>query len=254
MFKTGLTSITFRKLSVSDVIGTAKEASLDGIEWGSDVHLPPGDTGLAEAIRRETEAAGLSCPSYGSYFRCDGESGDFLPYLETAVALGASVIRVWAGRNGSAEATSEYRREVVETLRNIVEIAAGKGVLIGLEYHGGTLTDTQSSAHQLLSEVGLSDLKLYWQPRNNSTVEDNLNELEAALPYLSHLHAFHWGPGGFKDRLPFADGKDDWLHYLRLAAQAPGERYIHFEFTRGDSPKSLLEDAAALHDLMGKIR
>ena len=41
--KTGLTSVSFRKLSVDEVIALAKKAGVDGIEWGSDVHVPPND-------------------------------------------------------------------------------------------------------------------------------------------------------------------------------------------------------------------
>ena len=34
MWKTGLTSVTFRKLSCEEIIQLASRARLDGIEWG----------------------------------------------------------------------------------------------------------------------------------------------------------------------------------------------------------------------------
>lgn len=37
----GLTSISFRGKTCTEVIGLAKKAGLDGIEWGGDVHVPP---------------------------------------------------------------------------------------------------------------------------------------------------------------------------------------------------------------------
>ena len=43
--KTGMTSVTFRKKSAEDVIAIVKEAGLDGIEWGGDIHVPAGDLG-----------------------------------------------------------------------------------------------------------------------------------------------------------------------------------------------------------------
>ena len=67
MFYTGLTSITFRKLSIDEIIALTASAGLDGIEWGSDVHVPQGDTELAESVKAKTEAAGLKVCSYGSY-------------------------------------------------------------------------------------------------------------------------------------------------------------------------------------------
>ena len=253
MFKTGLTSITFRHLSVAEVIVTAKKAQFEGIEWGSDVHVPEGDLEKAREVRQQTEAAGLAISSYGSYFRADREAGDFTPFLESAAALGAPMIRVWAGGKGSADADGDYRAEVIESLRQAVASASAQDISIGLEYHSNTLTDTQESAHQLLAEVGSPALKLYWQPRDNNSVEQNLAELEAALPHLACIHAFHWGPGAFFDRLPFADGKDAWLRYLRLARKAEGGCYVLFEFTRDDSPVQLLEDANVLHGLLNNL-
>ena len=38
----GLCSITFRDLSVDDVVALAADAGLAGIEWGADRHVPPG--------------------------------------------------------------------------------------------------------------------------------------------------------------------------------------------------------------------
>ena len=37
----GLTSVTFRQLSVGEIIALARETGCTGIEWGSDVHIKP---------------------------------------------------------------------------------------------------------------------------------------------------------------------------------------------------------------------
>ncbi len=42
MFKVGLCSITFRDLSVEQVIALSVRAELDGIEWGGDYHVHQG--------------------------------------------------------------------------------------------------------------------------------------------------------------------------------------------------------------------
>ncbi len=36
----GLTSVTFRQLTVDQIITLARETGCTGIEWGSDVHVP----------------------------------------------------------------------------------------------------------------------------------------------------------------------------------------------------------------------
>lgn len=251
MLYSGLCSITFRELSADELIDLCQKAKVDGIEWGGDVHVPPGDIELARSVRAKTEAAGLSVCSYGSYYRCDSEEGAFSDVLDSADALGAPVIRVWAGRKGSDESGADYRAEVAEHLKRAVIAAREMDITIALEYHGGTLTDTQASAQQLLEEVGLPGLKLYWQPRTaQGDLNSNLAELKAALPHLAHVHCFHWGQAGWKDRRPLLDGTKDWQAYLEPIRQLEGDRYVILEFVKDDAPEQFLEDAKVLRSLL----
>lgn len=250
MLFTGLTSITFRKHSIDEIITLAATAGLDGIEWGSDVHVPQGDIELATEVRKKTEAAGLKVCSYGSYYRCTDESGEIADFLDSAQALGAPVIRVWAGNKASADATQADRDAVAERLRRMVIAAKELDITIALEYHGGTLTDTQESAHRLLKEVGEPALKLYWQPRTGGTFEGDIPELKAALPVMAHVHCFHWGPEGWHDRMALSEGVQAWSEYLKLIQQAEGDRYIIFEFMKDDAPEQLLEDSKVLKQLI----
>ncbi|PXA03544.1 sugar phosphate isomerase/epimerase [Coraliomargarita sinensis] len=251
MLYSGLCSITFRQHSVEEVIALCQQAGIEGIEWGGDVHVPPGEAALAASVKAKTEAAGLKVSSYGSYNKCDRESGPISEELESADALGAPVIRVWAGRKASADAGADYRAEVVEHLKRAVVAARELDITIALEYHRNTLTDTQASAHQLLREVGLPELKLYWQPRTSEGDRaSNLAELEAALPKLAHIHCFHWGMGGFKDRYPLLDGTGDWKAYLDAVRGLEEDRYVILEFVKDDSPEQFLEDTKVLNALL----
>ncbi len=251
MLYSGLCSISFRELSVDEMVDLCQKAKIDGIEWGGDVHVPPGDIELAQSVKAKTEAAGLKVCSYGSYYRCDSEESAFSEVLDSADALGATVIRVWAGRKGSNDADADYRAEVAEHLRRAVIAAREMDITIALEYHGGTLTDTQASAQQLLNEVGLPELKLYWQPRTaQGDLKSNLAELKAALPHLAHVHCFHWGKAGFKERHPLLDGTSDWKAYLEPIRALEGDRYVILEFVKDNSPEQFLEDASVLRSLL----
>ena len=252
MLSIGLCSITYRKKSVDEIIEVCQQAGIEGIEWGGDVHVPPGDVELAATVREKTEAAGLSVCSYGSYYRCDKEQADFTMVLDSAVALGTNVIRVWAGAKGSEDANPEYRSEVIEHIRRAVELATKKGITITLEYHGGTLTDTQASAHQLLKEVGKPELKLYWQPRAGGKFETDVVELEAALPYLSHVHCFNWGPAGWQDKKALSEGVEDWREYLKRVKAIGGDRFIIFEFVKDESDQQLIDDVITLRALLAE--
>jgi len=121
--KTGLCSITFRKLTVPQIISLVQKAGLDAIEWGSDVHVPEGDERTAKNVRERMSDAGLLISSYGSYFRIFDEADqeeNFSPVLDSALTLGTDTIRIWAGRKGSNE-TSEY--ELCRLAERAVQIA-----------------------------------------------------------------------------------------------------------------------------------
>ncbi|NBB80873.1 MAG: TIM barrel protein [Verrucomicrobia bacterium] len=250
MLHTGLCSVTFRKHATDELIDLARKGGIEGIEWGGDVHVPPGDLENARVVGEKTAAAGLSVCSYGSYYRCDEESGSPAEVLETADALGAPIIRVWAGRQDSETATTEYRAEVVECLRRIVIAAQEFDITIALEYHGKTFTDTQESAHKLLEEVGLPGLRLFWQPRTGGVFENDLVELEAALPHLAHVHCFNWGPEGRKDARPLLDGAAQWHQFLDIVCKIEGDRFVILEFVKDDAPEQFIEDAKVLRSLI----
>lgn len=47
----GLTSVTFRNRSAEDILQLCRAIGIDDIEWGGDVHVPPGDLALAQDIQ-----------------------------------------------------------------------------------------------------------------------------------------------------------------------------------------------------------
>src|SRR4051812_49693737 len=106
--RTGLVSVTFRALGPQQVVELVRQANLDAIEWGGDIHVPHGDTARAREVRTMTLDAGLAVAAYGSYYRAAVSDADGLPFarvLETAVALEAPTIRVWAGNKASADSS-----------------------------------------------------------------------------------------------------------------------------------------------------
>ena len=59
MFAAGLVSISFREERPETILREAADAGLSGIEWGGDVHVPPGDLDTARSVARLTAGAGL---------------------------------------------------------------------------------------------------------------------------------------------------------------------------------------------------
>ncbi|SEB46786.1 sugar phosphate isomerase/epimerase family protein [Arthrobacter woluwensis] len=244
----GLCSVTFRHLDVPGVLAAATDAGLAGIEWGSDVHCP--DPAAAREVRRLTDAAGLRVLSLGSYFRADSHDDDFRPVLNTALALGAPRVRVWAGALGTDASDPAHRTRVTQGLRDAADAAADAGVELALEYHRNTLTDTLDSTLMLLDEVDRANVGVYWQPNVDQPTEDALHHLEALLPRLSGVHCFSWWP--FDARLPLEAREDLWLGAAEVLRGAGRPVDVMFEFVPEDSPEALTRDAGWLRRAIGQ--
>lgn len=252
MLLPGLCSVTFRELTAEEVVALAAEAELATIEWGSDVHAPPGDVAVAGQLRRLTEAAGLRVGAYGSYYRLTAdETPAFDAYLETALTLGAPCIRVWAGRSEADDADDAGWQQVIDQARRIADVAAEKDVVIACEYHGGTLTSSVDGAVRLMEEADHANLRLYWQPRIGMSDAANVAEFERVRRWCHHLHCFSW-QGEPWQQLPLAAGADLWAQILDRYAPAE-ERCIFLEFVQEQAPASFYRDAATLREwLVGR--
>ncbi len=250
MFLPGLVSITFRQLAVAEIIALVTQAGLAAVEWGGDIHAPHGDEAQARAIARMGAEAGLRVAAYGSYYRAGhAESGPFEAVLASAVALGAPLIRVWAGRQGSGSADKTYFQNVVADSRRIADLAQAAQIGIVYEFHGNTLTDTNAAAVRLLQAVDHANVRSLWQPPRYATRSSNLAGLEALRPWLENLHVFHWHQQS-GERRPLAEGEAHWLDYLAQASRLNSTRdHVHYallEFVQDDAPEAFLRDAATL--------
>lgn len=225
----------------------AAQAGLDAIEWGGDVHVPPGELELAKRVRAMTESAGLQVASYGSYFRV-GCDRDFPRVLDTAAELGAPSIRIWAGRLGSAEADEASRLRIEQESRCIAERAKQQGIGLSFEFHDGTLTDTTASSVSLLQKIGSDNLSLYWQPRLETSPDENLQTLIAFSPWLSNIHVFHYDER--RRQQPLEAGKQAWREYMNAVPHAGKNRFMLLEFVKDGEVGQFLRDAATLNSLV----
>lgn len=233
-----------------------ERAALECVMWGGDVHVPHGDTARARDTGRRTRDAGFTLAGYGSYYRLDVSEREGLAFqtvLDTAVALGAPVIRVWAGRRAcEAGRPDHYRRAVDDALR-IAALARQAGLAIAFEHHSGTFTDTVESTSRFLADTAHPAVFSLWQPPNGRPGAYCLQSLAAVLPRLHHAHVFHWWPDA-GTRLPLADGEARWPAFLRVLKEHGRDIDLLLEFTRGDSPVQLLADAATLKRWISGLR
>jgi len=246
MLTGGLVSITFRKLTASEVAALVQQSGLSAIEWGGDIHAPHGDVAKAKEVARITADHGLSTCAYGSYYRV-GESEakglTFASVLDSAVALGAPVIRVWAGSRNSGDADPAYRAMVVADCQRIADLAQSAGVRVAFEYHGNTLTNTDAAAQQLLNDLPHPNLFTFWQPHVGRPFAEADAGLQAILPRLWNLHVFSWYT---HERQVLAARDKDWIRWLTLVRSTGRDHVCTIEFVLGDSQVQFLADAKVL--------
>jgi sugar phosphate isomerase/epimerase len=247
MIRTGLVSVTYRQLAPERIVKLSRSAGLQGIEWGGDVHVPHGDTQRATQVRALTEEAGLCVVSYGSYYRVGHqEPAPFELVLETARALGAPTVRVWAGKRGSAEADPAYRTGVAADTRQITDLAQQAGVGIAYEYHGNSLTDTSDSAVQLLQKVNHPALSTYWQELDGSDESQQLDGLRAILPWLSNVH--------LQARTSLSAYAAVWPDRLSVVRSTGRDHWALIEFVRDNAPEALQGEAETLRSWLTEAR
>ncbi|MCZ7893690.1 sugar phosphate isomerase/epimerase [Agrobacterium salinitolerans] len=254
-FEPGLCSVTFRSLSPQAVIDLAAANGIKAIEWGADIHVPPGDLENARDVAARTAEAGLSVSSYGSYiFAPDSTPEDVAAVLETAKALGAGHIRIWPGsrKRPSADYSPGERRAAAEALTTIARRAHDDGITIGLEYHPNSLTDTLPSALQLMQDLPMPNLFFYWQPAPGLPLEDALTEISALGPRICHLHVFAWLADA--SRLPLGERADYWRACIAALPESGWTKtaFAMLEFVKGDDVGQFVEDAVILGEIFDK--
>lgn len=250
----GLVTVTFRQLSVEQIVEVAADAGLKVLEWGGDVHVPAGHIHRAREVAAVTRDAGLETVCYGSYYRVghEGEGGQapFSAVAETAAALGAPCIRIWAGTRGSSEADEAYFSRVCSDALRVADMAARNGLRVAFEFHEGTINDTPDAARKLLSALPHPNVLSLWQPLLSLGCEEQDLSLRFILPRLAHLHVYQWVAGDPVDRRPLAEGSVAWRNRLTAMCRANRVPDALLEFVRGDDPKFLREDARVLADLL----
>lgn len=251
MFKRGLVSISFRQ-SAPEVISSAAEAAgLDVIEWGSDIHLPPCNRAQTDKIKALSASAGLSTPTYGSYFRL-GLSP--LPELEslidTAIDLGARVVRIWGGTELVCPSDPGWD-SLIRAAKDAAAMAKERGITLAIERHIKTVSELSENAVRFLTEVDSDAMRSYWQPNQRHTHAENLRSAKELAPFTECIHAFNWQG---KDKLPLAAAEAEWVEYLAEFLPYARERDLPvlLEFMPDGRIESLATESVALDKIIKK--
>ena len=241
MHKIGLVSVSFRQNSPKEILSAMNGAGLSVIEWGSDIHCPPQK---AKEIAKEQNEFNITCCSYGTYFKIGVTPTDEIyAYITAAKILGTDILRLWCG-NKNSEDYSDCEKEILfSECRALAKIAKAEGVTLCMECHIKTYTNRKESALELMQAVGGEHFKMYWQPNQFNSDEENIASAKLLFPYTEHIHVFNWKQ---KEKYPLADAKDIWKKYLSNFK----DNTLLLEFMPDGKIESLKTEADALREMI----
>ena len=245
-YNLGLVSVSFRKHTPEEILAAVKSAGLSCIEWGSDIHAPCKDTDRLQKIAALQKEYGITCSSYGTYFRLGVTPlSELADYIAAAGILGTSILRLWGGTKKGADMSPGELEDFTDTCRKAAAMAEEAGVILCLECHMLSITETPDYAVALMEAVNSPAFRMYWQPFQWLDTEGSLSVAKAYAPYAEHIHVFNWHGSA---KYPLADGAEDWKRYLTVFTTP---RTLLLEFMPDDRIESLPTEARALRAIIG---
>lgn len=247
-FKPGLVSVSFRNLPPQEILNLMKQNDLEYVEWGSDVHASPHDTDNLEYIAGMQKDMGIKCSSYGTYFRiCVNETEEIYDYIKAAKILGTNVLRLWCSDKSASKFTDEEKENLFLQCRKLADIAEKENVILCMECHINTFTDNIESALELMERVSSPNFRMYYQPNQYKTEEQNLIYASRIADYTVNIHVFNWKE---KEKYPLDPAKNIWSKYLM---NFDGDKFLLLEFMPDGKEETLTQEANTLREIIGGL-
>ena len=242
--KLGLCSISFRESSPEEILRAMQKAGLWVIEWGSDVHAPKDEPEKLRQLVRLQEQYRISCCSYGTYFRIGRDDpAELEAYIVAAKLLRTNILRLWCGTKNSEQYTEEEKQQLFAQCRQVAKLAEEAEVTVCMECHGNSYTNRGAAAYELMQAVGSPNFRMYWQPNQARTLEENLDSAKLLAPYIENIHVFNWTK---TEKFPLAQAKEVWKTYLSYFAAG---KTLLLEFMPDGQLASLEAEAEALKEI-----
>lgn len=259
-FRTAICAYSFRKeleaksMRYDDLVHLAVEHDIDGLDltvyWfpnTSDGFLMP----LKNlAYRNGVEIYSISVrsnmcqPSAELQAKeVDGLKG----WVDVAAKLGAGHIRVFGGTVPKGHTEDEAAVWVTEILKRAGEYAGSKGVILGLENHGG-ITLKAARIIQIVKAVGSPWVGINLDTGNFR--EDPYGQIEMCLPHAVNAQ--------FKTEMRLDGGRrepSDWERIVKMFAAAGYKGYLAIEYEGQEpAPEAFPGHMRRLQGIVAKYR
>ena len=124
----------------------------------------------------------------------------------------AQMCWVWVGKKNPGKWSDEGKEAFFAECKLAAKIAKKAGVVLCLECHKNTYTETKESALELMQTVNSPAFRMNWRPNYECTVEENIAYIRMLKDYIIQVRVFQ--RKGLK-RLPLEKGIDEWQLYLK---------------------------------------
>lgn len=274
--------------SVAEAIDLFARLGLDGIEvlchdeYKSAIRTDASAEALRE-IRRRAEDQGLRFACLTPY-ATDLNSPDpavaathrtlLLRAIEIARALGAPVIRTYAGKETGGPGRGERLQRLVESVAGPLEAAASAGVRLAFENHFNTLADSAKGSMDVVRAMRHPSAAILYDQGNLTILgaEDHQEAIPLQAPHIVHVHvkdiAFKEHPSQKTsdrvDMLPadarpvvsrvVGDGCLPWPEILAGLHRIGYDGWLSLEYERRWYPEQLLPAESGLRITVERIR
>ncbi len=232
---------------VEDIVRTAAELKMDGIDWVTTYERDP------EEIKKLCADVGLPIIAYTFFLpkanaREPGFLDDAKRSLETAVRLGAPLVMIPTPPVTGATDRAEARKVWTDALVQVAPLAEQAGVIMTVENFPGLLSPFVTADDFLEARKVIPSLYLTFDNGNASTGEDQLESLRRCAPYVKHVHFKDWDFSpepreGFRQMINgyyrsalIGDGVVDSRATLRELEKIGYDGYINIEYENNDYP------------------
>lgn len=233
--KSALCAYSFRDqlqkgtLRYEDLVPMAVENEVDGLDL-TVYWFPSTDSSFLLPLKRLAYRQGVEIYSISVRTNMcqptaelrDKEVADVKKWIDVAATLGAGHIRVFGGTVPKTSNEDEAAKWVVDVLSRGAAYAGQKGVILGLENHGG-ITARASRIVEIVKKVDSP-----WAAVNLDTgnfESDAYEQIKQILPYAANVQ--------FKKEIKVQAGKEelaDWDRLTKMLADGGYRGYLALEY------------------------
>lgn len=256
--RTGLNAYSFRKeladktMTYEDIVRKAVDWDVDGLDltvyWfpstGKEFTLPLRRLAYVNGVELYSISvrSELTKPDAADRRK---EVESLMRWIDVSNDLGSSHIRVFGGNVPKTHTEEQAVPWVVECLLRASDYAARKGVVLGLENHGGICTRAERII-EIVDKVNSPWVAINLDTGNFRS--DVFEQIQMCLPKSVNIQVKVESPGEDGKRAP-----QDWERVVKMVADSGYKGYLALEYeSREPAPQAVPRLLATLRELTRK--